>query len=745
MPNNQSVTRTSDDSIRQYISAPGSPFLIQSSFSVSNNMDNKQQDDESFNISSSPLTTSSFTTGQVLTELKDNTPTPSLLHNRQPSFVTATSFDTTMEDPNPNGLSQGKIASPRTVNLIKEPTPINHTNEISSSHTNKREKTPIRHNNNNDTNSSSPHLQPIKQTKVTRPTTSSSASSSATVGFTVTPLSQNRTDKVPGNQNIEPTPFVSSQNNNNNVMLENASRNHSLAISDIQHNLRKMALNQDLEELKKTVDRMEKERISDREEHLNRVKEQKLRETEILEQIKITKERLELAIAGKLFLGPKKPFTGNTIEEEYNISSEPIMKTSVSSSSIRTKPNKASSNEFPRQQVDVRQQEGNRNTRGSRKQYPQQQQAGNRSESYFPDISQIDYMNHNQPFFPAIPNNNSRSYQHHLENEFINDVNRYELFDSPTSRRNSRTNAQQRRQRSKSMESSWLPAHELIDVQPQHKPQHQQQSELNYDDPTIPIDGYRPRNRSRKSSSHSTKSNPLDVASVRNNHSSHDLQSGYHSAAEEEGDCIEDIEKENNREQLQQQQQRAQFQNEDPRLHGRYRRRSQLPPPPPNGMHPSMMYPGFGGPLPPHMSHMGIPNDNRDRLGKIRPPPPFVGYNNGIPPTNDYYPYHPQRMSPRMMAATFTDDSQWNNRRSQQQWGNQKMYGMPPPAQPENNGNPAVGNNISNANNTNNAVNHLQEENNFTRRYPLAQQTPQKSQQHGYMSMYGEPPHILYI
>jgi hypothetical protein len=167
-------------------------------------------------------------------------------------------------------------------------------------------------------------------------------------------------------------------------------------------------------------------------------------------------------------------------------------------------------------------------------------------------------------------------------------------------------------------------------------------------------------------------------------------------------------------------------------------------------MHPSMMHPNFGPP--PHMSHMGMVNDNRDRI-KMRPPPPY-GYNNNIPSGNEYYPYIPQRVSPRMMAA-FTEEQQWNGPH-RSQWPNQKMYGIPPPPPPPPQGVPENinGNNGTvNANvpNAGNGPHHLQDpvnENNFTRRYPqpnsLQQQTPQQSQ-HGYMSMYGDASHILYI
>lgn len=741
-------------------------------------MNNKHQP-EPF---SSPLDTSSIA-AQVPSLIKQ--PTTSSSTPNKTSFVTASSFDT-MEcnDPIISSPSNNKRAPNIVTNDANQlsPSPTNQTLTPIPAN-NKREKTPVRYNN---TSSSPLHLS--KQTKVTRP--ASSSASSATIGLNVTPLSQIRTDKPSGNQTSEPTAFVSTQNNNNHKALESTSRTHSLAISEMQHNMKKMALNQDLQDLKRTIDRMQQERISDLQDHLTRVNEQKQREAEILLQIKMTKEQLEKAIAGKLFSDnsnyikdadlntiqasssshhqpeQNKPFVGNTIEEEYMIRPQPVLNPSVSTSTARPKTN---SNQVLKQQENRQQPENNRlqqdRTRGGRR-LPN---PGNRqdsyhqaSEGYFPDVNQadFDYMYghppppppppQQQPFFAA--NNNSNNFRnpnmrnYHADMEFMDNVN---PFDSP--RRDMRT--QQRRQRSKSMESQWLPAHELLDSHQYQQRAPPQPHNFAYD-PTDHTNNYQhaPRARSRKSSTHSAKSNLSDGAPIRNGNG-RDLQSEYHSAAEEEEDCLDannNPGKENNSSRLAENRRNSdgeqrQFQNEEHRSHNRYRRRQQPPPPPPN-MHPSLMYPNFGPP--PHMSHMGMVNDNRDRI-KMRPPPPY-GYNNNITSGNEYYPYIPQRVSPRMMAA-FTEEQQWNGPH-RSQWPNQKMYGIPPPPQgvPENiNGNSGTVN--SNAPNAVNGPHHLQDpvnENNFARRYPqtnsLQQQTPQQSQ-HGYMSMYGDNPHILYI
>ncbi|KAI8367360.1 hypothetical protein EDC96DRAFT_150636 [Choanephora cucurbitarum] len=73
------------------------------------------------------------------------------------------------------------------------------------------------------------------------------------------------------------------------------------AVKLIQSQIQKLALNEDLLDLKRTVDRMQQERASDLQEHLARLEEQRKRERDMLDQIHATKERLEKAIADGLF------------------------------------------------------------------------------------------------------------------------------------------------------------------------------------------------------------------------------------------------------------------------------------------------------------------------------------------------------------------------------------------------------------------------------------------------------------
>lgn len=806
-----SVTRTSDDSIRHYTSASESPFFTTSSVSRSSN-----------NLINDTPTFSSFSANSFLP------PEPSSNHiesaPNQNSTSSASTFpsDTNIIKSSPQmhtySISQDIVVSPKhtkenTTFNLENTEPIKSSSlpseeavqNLTSLQNIKREKTPLRC---SDASSISPHPTGTNQTKVTRP--SSSSASSATIGLAVTPISQSRiinnSDKPPGNQSqtSESSAFVAFQNNNNNknifMPLENTSRNHSLAISDIQHNMKKMALNEDLEQLKRTVDRMQQQRVSDREEHLSRVKEQKLREKEILEQINLTKQRLEMAIAGKFFMedltntndadnnaitatigqqqttglnslqpSSKGP-NGPTIEEEYISKTNPIMKPSTSASSSKSK-SRVNLTETSKPLENFKLESGR--PKGLRKQPNSNNRHSNHHESpvesYFPDASKTDFEYLNNPHNPPPQQNfasnkfrygNVRNY--HPEMEYMEGRNRYDLFDPPRTRNMRNLPQQQRRQRSKSVESQWLPPQEFMDHQQHMHRLQQQQYELSYS-PAELGDGNRfvppGRVRSRKSSTHSVKSNPSEGTG-----NGQDLHNGYHSAAEKDDDDDgEDAELENdtNRHGPSGANSRynpdgdlSQQYHDDIRLArnnsgNRYRRRP-LPHSNNGPMPHSMMYHNQAFVPPPHMSHMGMMND-RERL-KMRPhPPPPYGYNNIPPPGSEYYPYIPQRLSPRMMSA-FNEDQQWNPPPPHHpQWGpgNQNLYGAPPP-QPENIGNGAANNNGA----VNGGVNghHLQDtpnETNFGRRYPPAQaaplqQTPQQPQ-HGYMGIYPDTPHRLYI
>ncbi|CAO3615022.1 unnamed protein product [Mucor hiemalis] len=732
-----SVTRTSDDSIRQYISASESPFFTTSSVSNMNNFPNNQV----AAFPSSPLTTSS-----PITPL--SAPTK---HQHQSSFVSARSFHSSdlANALSPETSRDEQPAPPPFNDLPHEETP---------PPTQQREKTPVRYHNR--AHSSSPPMTSMattsKQLKVTRP--ASSSDSSATVGIVghdvVTPTTQSRltnnNDKPPGTQLSSEQPALSQNNNNILELLETTTGGHSVAISTMQK--QQMTLTDDLEELKRTVDRMQQQRVSDREEHLSRVKEQKLREKEILEQIHLTKQKLEMAIAGKLSaddlhnmndadnnalsaslsrgnemdhlkqqqihqqqqqqLPPQQQQQFHQQPQQHQLHQQPqqqqqqahqqpqqpqqhqahqqqqeppMMKASISASSSKSR-NKDPSSKQPRQQ----QQPGRSKNRksGSSSSLPRLNNNGDpyfSTESYFPDMgnTDLDYMNNfsNQFFQPpkfrgGVPPGgipNNRGFYPDMEN--------YDQgFDSPRSRS---SRHQPRRQRSKSVESQWRAQQEFMDPPPQ-----------GYDLFDPPMDDYRysapqtPRTRSRKPSIHSARS---DLSGEGGGPVASDLHSGYHSAAEEEEDrahpevptqgydAVHDA------------------QPEDPHRRGR-RNRHPVP---------MMYHNAFGPPM------MGM--DARDRN---RPPP--YGYNMP-PPGGEFYPYMHQRVSPRVMAA------------EQQQWPGGPHWGPPPPGGAY--GMPPSDNNNAAPNDGGQSG----------RRYPPSaslQQTPQQSQ---YLPLYADAPHRLYI
>ena len=611
-------------------------------------------------ISSSPLASSPIIQD---ISLPKNNPSTTPTNHRHHSFVSAKSF------------SSSNSSLP-----VKDTQPPFNTSSPTTSPTLHEQKTPTQSYN-------EPKIM-AKQAKVSRPASSSSSAFSAR---DVTPNSQIRLNN---NNNMSSESSAQQQNHAN--LLDH----HSLAISTMQK--QQSSVNQDLEELKRTVDRMQQQRISDREEHLNRVKEQKARENEILEQINATKQKLEMAIAGKFFMEDMHNTTdadnkaiaatlsqANELahlqqqqpeQHHVQVIEPPMMKPSVSTSTT-SKP--------------IKQQQPRESRSRNRKSAPsrQQQQEEYASESYFPDVGNTDfgYMNHLHgppQFFP--PNKYNRGG--HPGRGFYQDMdNGFEPFDSPRMR-----NRPQRRERSKSVESQWRTqdmmdppqryGYDLEDPPMTDYRQHQQQQA-----PLTPRS-----NRSRKSSTHSAKSNMSSEGAP----TSHDLHSGYHSAVEEDEDVDQEM---------------MGRPEEDTRSHYSARHR---PRPQPNNLPPNMMYSApFGGPPMAHMNKM------RQHFGGYNPPPP--------PPGNDYYYMPPQRVSPRMEGGP------WNNgpppHHPPPQWG--LNYGMPPPQQQQQQGEPNVINNNGEGQNNEG----------FGRRFPpQAQQTPQQSQ-HAYLPMYGDASHRLYM
>ncbi|KAG1078994.1 hypothetical protein G6F42_023984 [Rhizopus arrhizus] len=240
--------------------------------------------------------------------------------------------------------------------------------------------------------STTPILIPTKK-RVSRPPTSSSGSS-ATVGHDVTHsqnrLVNNNSDKPPGSllQTISSESPAFHQNNNN-------SRMDSLT-EMLQSEIKKMALNEDLLELKRTVDRMQQQRVSDLEDHLTRVAEQKLREMEILEQIKQTKQRLDMAIAERMFTNenPKEQDLDQRLSKQPNDDQVPVMKSSNSTNTTRSNKLRSSTSASGGSNANVRRQHPQQpaaNRQRSRRSLPSAYQRLPAQNEYFPDMSKPNF------------------------------------------------------------------------------------------------------------------------------------------------------------------------------------------------------------------------------------------------------------------------------------------------------------------------------------------------------------------
>lgn len=669
--------------MRQYISASESPFLttssVVSSMNHQNNIDAPLFPPFSLPSSSSPSSFVQYTsTGNGMNNIGNNAPRLVTCSSvPPPSTSTITAAVTNLND-------MQEIYKPPSTNsneAVIQEFPLPLSNVYSTEDTN-RNLTPINEYNNIST---TPIPIPTKK-KVSRPPTSSSGSS-ATVGHDVTHSQSrfvnNNSDKPPGTllQTVSSESSAFNQNNNNNRM-------DSLT-EMLQTEIKKMALNEDLIELKRTVDRMQQQRVSDLEDHLTRVAEQKLREKEILEQIKLTKQKLDMAIAERMFTNNNKE------EEEANQRlpmqpadvNVPLMKSSNSTNTIRSNKLKSSAsvsggaasdsgnNNSSRynQQQQQQQQQPTTNRQRNRRSFPSAYQRLPAQNEYFPDMSKpnFDFSYPSQYGYPQDynPEIDMMRMMNGSQNHFADPFG----MDSPGLRYSRRKASLQRRPRSKSMESQWQEQQELEN---QYMQQHHQHPDMYQDgDLYYPT----PRTRSRKSSLRSAKSSSSD--SDNNNNKKSDFHDNFDQPATT-----------NEEEKRSTSGRQPEMGSDEDRHHsarhrngsGRFRRG-----------HP---HPGNMGNMPPNM--FGYPNGppplphpmDRERM-KMRPPPPppHYGYNNMPPPPppgNEYFSYMPpsQRISPRMMAALAADEQ--NQQQQQQpyggyQWG-QGMYGMPPPPPPDN-------------------------------------------------------------
>jgi hypothetical protein len=509
----------------------------------------------------------------------------------------------------------------------------------------------------------------------------SSSESSATIGHGVTHGSQ--VSDVNNNDHIKPA-----ENNASELpVVFPVIDEKKMELSDLlQAQIQKMALNEDLVLLQRTVDRMQQQRATDLEEHLTRVKEQKKTEKEILEQINLTKQRLELAIAGKLFTCNQQQSQGSS----SSAAADPQPKPSNSTNTARHSKFKIPKDDAYQPQQEENYYQRQRNQRSNR--------YDNENGTYFPDLgsgrANFEFMaNQHYPYHP------------HYEYPYDGNMMYGGFIDSPPkmrmnpSRRYHPPPLQQEyasaRPRSKSMESQWFNPN-YMDPQDQKQEQRFYQQYMHNNQPEMISDldnhQFTPTNRSRKSSllslrSDISESNNEKVVGV-------DLKDEPVNLTKEDPAVASSSEE----------------YNEKRRQHRRHNsggghfrstitkssktRRPNAPPP--------MMYPAGafvgGPPPPPHLF-------DRERIKMRPPPPPSFGYSNMPPPPpplgNEYFSHMPppQHMSPRFMAAFAADDQQQQHQQPSWsmgigQWGPpqpQNMYGMPPPPRPDNTINPGGG------------------------------------------------------
>ncbi|KAF1807184.1 hypothetical protein V8B55DRAFT_1374135 [Mucor lusitanicus] len=735
------VTRTSEDSIRQYVSASESPFPTASSIVSSMNPPNVATLSPSFSSPSSPVKYTSIGNDMLHTNeparASSSVPPPasSTFATASPAAAAAAN-DTQITPKPPSSNSNDAVIQEFPIppsNLYTATEDSQGRNVLLSSVHESKSTTP-----------------PTKK-RVSRPPTSSSASS-ATVGHDVTHsqnrLVNNNSDKPPGSllQTISSESPAFHQNNNN-------SRMDSLT-EMLQSEIKKMALNADLLELKRTVDRMQQQRVVDLEDHLTRVAEQKLREMEILEQIKQTKQRLDMAIAERMFASsnsqeqqqeeaPKQPSDDPVPVMKSSSSTNTTRSNKLRSSSGSTSANTTANNAPMRQQPVTNRQKNRRSLPSAYQRLPAQNE-------YFPDMNKPNFDFDYPPHF-GYP----QDYDAELDMMRMMNGNQTQFvdpfaMDSPRGRYTHRKSSLQRRPRSKSMESQWQ---EQLD-QDQHYMQQQQQQHPHPPYPDMYPDGNfyyaTPRTRSRKSSLRSAKSSSSDSDNNANTKNDNFDQASANTAHGEESAIDKKPVSA-----------RQQEMGSDEDRHHTTRRRSG------SGRfrrgHP---HPGAMGNMPPTM--FAYPNGlpplphlmDRERM-KMRPPPPPpppYGYNNMPPPPpgNEYFSYMPpsQRISPRMMAALAADEQNQQQQQQQQQqpyggyqWGPppppppQGMYGVRPPPPSDN---PGAAVNLP--------CDQQADQQAFgNRRFPppppsasggqqqpnSLQQTPQPPPQ-GYISMYGE-------
>ncbi|KAI9474116.1 MAG: hypothetical protein EXX96DRAFT_541751 [Benjaminiella poitrasii] len=407
----------------------------------------------------------------------------------------------------------------------------------------------------------------------------------------------------------------------------------------LQSQLERMALSDDLLELKRTVDRMQQQRLIDHEEHLKRVQEQKSREKEIFEQIDLTKKRLEEAIAaGKL--RSAAPETSNAADALHHMDSRshaPTLSNSVKSAKHKRKPSGDNSHRYRCK--------------------PQNRRS-------FPSMP-----SHLPPFDYRFAKVDDNPYLYPQDYDVIVNKNRHQAGPADAANLLAPQHSHPRRPRSKSMESRWSSPEfrELEDLDDQeryHFPSDMSQyypDDASYfmgDDSFIYLPCPPPQqyySRSRKSSLHSAKSNlsdnddrtqqpPLGRTTVQNRDQStrepgKSAPRGAHSARHSED-------------------------SDSDRPH--FRQPYYSGPHPGMGQDTGMMLPSSsmiyhrGEPgyrlQPPFMPPIDLDGQEGRRQALAPMPPLPYRFNNTIPPArNEFLSYMPP-ISPQLMAALPLDD-----------------------------------------------------------------------------------------
>lgn len=449
----------------------------------------------------------------------------------------------------------------------------------------------------------------------------------------------------------------------------------------LQAQIQKMALNEDLVLLQRTVDRMQHQHATDMETYLTKAKEQKEREEEILEQIHLTKQQLEMAIAGKMFAegqqqqGPFSSAVAAAAVADNDHDHKP--KPSTSTNTARKTKLKASKDDT----YQSLQEEKHYQRQKNRRSFPSSYQYDNDNNVPYPSYDRDNFEVMGSQHYPYHCH---YGYPYHENGMGIGSIDSPPRMRLDSSRRYPPPMQQQQEHRnvkyqSKSIRSQWQNADH-------GNPHEQQQQQMHDNEPDLGYHQFVPTNRSRKSSLHSLRSDDVSL-------SNHEKVVGIDLKDEPivKEDPAVAISSE---EEIKKKRQHRRSNSGGPfRPVNTTNSRSsstKRPDAPPMMQHHGTF---VGGPPPPPYFF------DRERMKARLPPPPSLpppsfAYNNALPPPGMEHfgrmPPPPQKMSPRFMTAFAADEQQQQQQHYQQppwhmgmgQWGplpSQNMYNIPPP------------------------------------------------------------------